>query len=190
VFGYFARWAKAGVLRHILDQLRRRLRLHRRRCPWPVRVIVDSQSVKGAETVSKTTRGYDANKHINGRKRHLLVDQDGLLVDLLVTPADVQDRDAARVLLTRLHAEHPEIVLVWADNGYAGDEFSTWAQTTLGITVKVVSRPKDAKGDGRGGRGRAPSGTSASSVCPRRRRCRPPPPRGRPGPPPARVRER
>ena len=46
VFGYFARWAKAGVLRHVLDQLRRRLRLRRRRCPWPVRVIVDSQSVK------------------------------------------------------------------------------------------------------------------------------------------------
>jgi transposase len=105
-----------------------------------------ASSVKGAETVSKATRGYAANKYINGRKRHLLVDQDGLLGDLLVTLADVQDRDAARVLLTRLHAEHPEIVLVWADNGYGGDEFSTWAQTTLGITVKVVSRPKDAKG--------------------------------------------
>lgn len=146
VFGYFARWAKAGALGRILDQLRRRLRLRRRRCPWPVRVIVDSQSVKGAETVSNATRGYDANKHINGRKRHLLVDQDGLLVDLLVTPADVQDRDAARILLTRLHAEHPEIVLVWADNGYGGEEFSTWAQDTLGITIKVVPRPKDAKG--------------------------------------------
>ncbi|MGP4009883.1 IS5 family transposase [Streptomyces sp. 4N124] len=146
VFGYFARWAKAGALKRILDQLRRRLRLHRRRCPWPVRVIVDSQSVKGAETVSNATRGYDANKHINGRKRHLLVDQDGLLVDLLVTPADVQDRDAARILLTRLHAEHPEIVLVWADNGYGGEEFSAWAQDALGITIKVVPRPKDAKG--------------------------------------------
>ncbi|MFD1276134.1 transposase [Streptomyces kaempferi] len=107
-------------------------------------MIVDAQSVKGAETMSKATRGYDASKHINGRKRHLLVDQDGLLVDLLVTPTDVQDQGAARVLLTRLHAEHPEIVLVWADNGYGGEEFSTWAQTTLGITVKVVSRPKDA----------------------------------------------
>lgn len=64
MFGYFARWAKADVLKRILDQLRRRLR--RRRCPWPVRVIVDSQSVKGAETVSNATRGYDANKHING----------------------------------------------------------------------------------------------------------------------------
>ncbi|WP_405968989.1 IS5 family transposase [Streptomyces sp. NBC_00988] len=137
VFGYFARWAKVGALKRILDQLRRRLRLRRRRCAWPVRVIVDSQSVKGAETVSNATRGYDANKHINGRKRHLIVDQDGLLVDLLVTPADVQDRDAARTLLTRLHAEHPEVVLVWADNGYGGEEFSTWAQNTMGITIMV-----------------------------------------------------
>ncbi|MFG2585091.1 transposase [Streptomyces malaysiensis] len=68
------------------------------------------------------------------------------MLDPLVTPSDVQDRDAARVLLTRLHAEHPEIVLVWAGNGYGGDEFRTWAQATLGITVKAVSRPKDVKG--------------------------------------------
>ena len=107
---------------------------------------MDSQSFKGAETVSNATREYDGNKHISGRKRHLLVDQNGLLVDLLVTPADVQDRDAARILRTRLHAEHPEIVLVWADNGYGGEEFSTWAQHTLGSTIKVVLRPKDAKG--------------------------------------------
>lgn len=146
MFGYLARWAKAGALKRILDQLRRRLRLRRWRYPWPVRVIVDSQSVKGAKTVPNATRGYDANKHMNGRKRHLLVHQDGLLVDLLITPADVQDRDASRILLTRLHAEHPEVVLVWADNGYGGEEFSTWAHDTLGITVKAVPRPKDTKG--------------------------------------------
>ncbi|MFD8376397.1 IS5 family transposase [Streptomyces sp. NPDC059688] len=146
VFGYFARWAKAGVLKRILDQLRRRLRLRGSRCPWPVRVIIDAQSVKGAETVSKATRGFDAGKMINGRKRHLIVDQDGLLVDLLVTPADVQERAAARTLLTRLNAEHAEIVLVWADNAYGGDEFITWAQDTLGITIKVVPRPRDAGG--------------------------------------------
>ncbi|NGO68078.1 IS5 family transposase [Streptomyces boncukensis] len=146
VFGYFSRWAKAGVLQHILDQLRRRIRLRSRRCPWPVRVIIDAQSVKGAETVSQATRGWDQNKMINGRKRHLIVDQDGLLVDLLVTPASVQEREAARTLLTRLHARHPEIVLVWADNAYGGEEFTDWAQRSLGITLKVVPRPKDAEG--------------------------------------------
>jgi transposase len=69
VFGYFSRWAKAGVLKRILDQLRRQLRLRRRRCPWPIWVIVDSQSVKGAEIVSNATRGYDANKHLRARRR-------------------------------------------------------------------------------------------------------------------------
>lgn len=144
--GYFARWAKAGVLKRILDQLRRRLRLRSSRCPWPVRVIIDAQSVKGAATISNATRGWDQGKMINGRKRHLIVDQDGLLVDLLVTLADVQERAAARILLTRLHTEHPEIVLVRADNAYGGEEFTTWAQDTLGITIKVVPRPKDADG--------------------------------------------
>ena len=43
VFGYFARWAQAGALKRILCQLSRRLRLRRRRCAWPVRVIVYSQ---------------------------------------------------------------------------------------------------------------------------------------------------
>lgn len=90
----------------------------------------------------RTRRADTTRTSINGRKRHLIVAQDGLLV----TPADVPDRDAARILLTRLHAEHPEIVLVWSDNGYGGEEFSTWARDTLGITIKVVPRPKDAKG--------------------------------------------
>ncbi|NUK11269.1 transposase [Streptomyces lunaelactis] len=85
-------------------------------------------------------------KGINGRNRRLVVDQNGLLLDLLVSPADVQERAAARILLTRLQAEHPEIVLVWADNAYGGDEFITWAQNTFGITIKVVPRPKNADG--------------------------------------------
>lgn len=68
------------------------------------------------------------------------------MVDLLVAPADVQERAAARILLTRLHAEHPEIVVVWADNAYGGEEFTAWAQDTLGITIKVVPRPEAAKG--------------------------------------------
>lgn len=79
VFGYFARWAKVGVLRHILDQLRRQPRLNRRRCPWPVRVIVDSQSVKGAETLSKATRGYDANNYLGASVMSRQADQRWLM---------------------------------------------------------------------------------------------------------------
>ncbi|MGY5014834.1 hypothetical protein ACWCY6_43445 [Streptomyces sp. 900105755] len=54
--------------------------------------------------------------------------------------------DAARILLTRLHTQHPQIARVWADNGYGDEEFITWAQDTLGITIKAVLRPNVARG--------------------------------------------
>ena len=59
--------------------------------------IIDSQSVKSTECSDE--RGYDAGKKINGRKRHLLVDTMGLILLVLVLPANIQDRDAARQLL-------------------------------------------------------------------------------------------
>lgn len=63
--------------------------------PRAVATVIDSQSLKAAETVSKATRGYDAGKKINGRKRHLVVDTRGLPL-LMVTPADLHDSAAER----------------------------------------------------------------------------------------------
>ena len=37
--------------------------------------------------------GYDAGKKIKGKKRHILVDTQGLLMHAIVHAADVQDRD-------------------------------------------------------------------------------------------------
>jgi transposase len=145
VFGFFARWAKDGTLLKILDHLRRRIRERGGYPPWPVALVVDSQSVKAANTVPKATSGYDPAKNLTGRKRHAAVDLGGLLVDLLVTPASLPDRDGARILLTRLHAAHPEITTVWADSAYAG-ELVTWARQELGITIVVVKKPADTKG--------------------------------------------
>jgi transposase len=62
-----------------------------------------------------------------------------------VTPADVQDRDAAKEVLFRLRLMHPEITIVWADSAYAG-ALVDWARQHLDLTVKTVSRPKGAKG--------------------------------------------
>jgi len=69
VYGFFRRWNRTGVVTYIRDQLRRRIRTGKGRCPHPVTLIVDSQSVKGASTVGRNSRGYDAAKKINGRKR-------------------------------------------------------------------------------------------------------------------------
>jgi transposase len=145
VYGFHARWARTGAVAAIRDQLREHIRRRMGRCPNAVTIVIDSQSVKAAETVSKDTRGYDVAKAVNGRKRHLVVDTKGLLVDVLVTPADVQDRDAARTLLRRLCREQPQITLMWADSAYGG-ELVEWARKNLHITVKISKRPPGAHG--------------------------------------------
>lgn len=108
-------------------------------------LIVDSQSAKGAETVSKATRGFGAGKRINGRKRHIAVGTLGLPVMITVTPADTTDRDVARELLWRLRVMQPRISQVWADSAYAG-QLINWSDDFLHMTLKSVSRPREAKG--------------------------------------------
>lgn len=90
-------------------------------------------------------RGYDAAKRINGRKRHIVVDTCGLVPFVIVTPADITDRDAAREVLFRLHLMHPEIATVWADSAYAG-ALVTWAKTRLDVTIGTVRRPPNTSG--------------------------------------------
>ena len=107
--------------------------------------VIDSQSIKAADTVGKDSRGYDAGKKINGRKRHLVVDTKGLPLFVMVTPADMTDRNAAKEVLFRLRLMHPEITIVWADSAYAG-QLVTWAKTYLNLTIKTVSRPKNVPG--------------------------------------------
>ncbi|MFG1948735.1 transposase [Nonomuraea sp. NPDC048826] len=63
---------------------------------------MDSQSVKGADTVGHDSRGYDANKKINGRKRFIMTDTLGLLLVVCVMAASVQDRDGAKTTLLSL----------------------------------------------------------------------------------------
>jgi transposase len=109
--------------------------------PRPTAAVIDSQSVRAAETVGKASRGYDAGKKVSGRKRHIAVDTIGLLLTVLVTTAGVQDRDAARQLLWNLRRAFPSVRLAWADSGYAG-KLVTWARTQLRpkLTVQVVKR--------------------------------------------------
>jgi transposase len=67
VYWYFVRWEEQQVTDQIMRQLRRRVRAVKGRSEQPSAGIVDSQSVKGADTVPKGSRGYDAGKWINGR---------------------------------------------------------------------------------------------------------------------------
>jgi putative transposase len=139
VYDYHARWAADGTVTRLHDALREQVRLAEGRTAEPTAAIVDSQSVRAAETVAATSRGFDGGKKVNGRKRHIVTDTTGLLLVVLVTAASVQDRDAGRLLLWALRCCFPGVSLVWADGGYAG-QLVGWATTTLRLTVEIVRK--------------------------------------------------
>jgi Transposase DDE domain len=123
-------------------QLRAQVRAAAGRDAQPTAAVIDSQSVRAAGTVPRASRGWDAAKKVNGRKRHIAVDTTGLLLDVVITAASVQDRDAARPLLWNTHRACPRVTLAWADSGYHAHALTTWA-TARRITLQIVRRPDD-----------------------------------------------
>jgi transposase len=84
--------------------------------------------------------GYDAGKKIKGRKRHILVDTLGLLLNVVVHPADVQDRDGAFHLLRRARRLFPFIERIFADGGYAGQKMALVVWRTGAWKLEIVKR--------------------------------------------------
>jgi transposase len=142
VYGYFARWRDDGTLHRLHDELRGQARAAAGRTSEPTAAVIDSQSVRAADTVPKTTRGWDNAKKVNGRKRHIAVDATGLLLAVVITAASVQDRDAARPLLWNLARARHHVRLIWADSGYQAHPLLAWA-TRLHLRLQIVRRPDD-----------------------------------------------
>ena len=126
--------------------MREQIRQDAGRETTPSAGIVDAQSVK--TTLVKGTRGFDMGKKVNGRKRHIVVDTMGLLLTVLVTPADVQDKPGGKRLLTQLQQQLdlPRLKLLWADGGYRGQPFVDWVKAEFGWIWQVVKRNDDKKG--------------------------------------------
>ena len=144
VYWYFARWEDAGVTEKLLAALRIKARVQQGRDPEPSAGIIDSQSVKGADTVGRDSRGYDAGKKINGRKRFIVTDTAGLLLTVTVLAASWQDRDGAKAALLGAYMATP-IRHVFADQGFAG-RLVDWARDILRTTLEIVRKPADQQG--------------------------------------------
>lgn len=106
----------------------------------PSAAIVDSQSVKAADTVGAATRGFDNGKKISGRKRHLAVDVEGFVLAVVVTAANVGDRMGAKLLLIKLLDLCTRPQVVWADSGYDGAPLAAWARSVAAVTLQVIKR--------------------------------------------------
>ena len=104
--------------------------------------IVDSQSAK-TTGVGGNERGFDPAKKVEGRKRHLLVDTQGLVLEVRLHSAKVPDEDGIRLLLDPVRDRFPRLSHLWVDAGYQG-RGKRWAEEALGVSVEVVRKPKKA----------------------------------------------
>ena len=141
VHDYLELWNWDGTLERIHHTLYVAVREEEGREASPTVAIIDLQSAKGAQKGSGLDpSGYDAGKKIKGRKRHILVDTLGLLLNVVVHPADIQDRDGAFHLLRRARRLFPFIERIFADGAYAGRKMAMTVWRTGAWNLQIVKR--------------------------------------------------
>ena len=144
VYWYFRKWLEDGTWQRINDELRRKVRLGFEKSDEPSAAIIDSQSVKTTE-VGGDDIGFDANKKVTGRKRHIAVDTLGLLLVVAVTAASLQDANSATTIGERMRGRFPNMKKIWVDAGYK-EQFVAWFKDNCNWIVEIVTRRKDAVG--------------------------------------------
>ena len=144
VYYHYRKWSKDGTWQRINRAM---VYLERRalgRFPYPSAGIIDSQSIKVSDQGGLSA--YDGNKKIKGRKRHLLVDTLGNLLEVVVTAANLNDRAGTKLLLSKVERQIAlRLLKIWTDKGYQGD-LQVWFMKEWQIALEIVSAQEGQKG--------------------------------------------
>jgi putative transposase len=144
VFYHFSQLKLRGIWGTLLDSVVKIKREMDGRESTPSLLAIDSQSVKKIQFISQET-GIDGGKNVNGRKRTILVDTQGLPFSVKVTAANVSDNQAGILAVDLLKEKVPRLEKITADMGYK-NAFIEHINLNHNWKVEIAQKPESSEG--------------------------------------------